>query len=131
MANTVNITTVNDGPRNICIHVYIASDGASGDITDQVLIDPADYGLPSTTRFGVQGIEYNFSGMSARIEFDSGLVDDNLIWVLGENNSSADLDRVGGLVDRSGLDGTGKIQITTTGLSSLGDEGSLLLCVRK
>ena len=131
MANIVNITTVNDGSKNLVVHVYLESDGSTGELADEVLIDPADYGLPSTSRLVIEHIAYNFSGFSSTIEFDTGLVEDKMIWVLGENSNSADFDRISGLKDRSGVDGTGKIQITTNGFLTAGDKGSILLHVRK
>lgn len=130
MANTVVITTVNEGPRNLVLHVYLASDGASGDIVDEVLIDPVSLGLPATTRLAIETISYNFAGFNARVEFDSGVVEDNMIWVLSEHNSEADFMSIGGLFDRSGIDGTGRVQLTTTGLGSVGDEGSIVISMR-
>lgn len=131
MANTVTITKINEGPRNIAVHVYIKSDGASGDLVDEVLIDPVDFGLEASHRFAIEDINYNFSGFDALIEFDTGLIDDKMIWVLGEQNSIADFCNIGGLVDRSGLDGSGKLQITTTGLAAATDQGSIIIRVRK
>ena len=39
MANTVQVTQVMDGSR-IVLHVWLQSDGASGDLNNYVLIDP-------------------------------------------------------------------------------------------
>ena len=131
MANTLTITKVNDGPRHLVIHVYLKSDGASGELSDAVLIDPVDLGLPASSRFVIEKIDYNFVGFSALVEFDTGLVDDKMIWVLGEANSKACFKDIGGLADRSGVDGTGKIQFTTTGFTALGDQGSMVMSIRK
>ena len=132
MANTVNITKILTGTRNTIIHVYIASDGVSGDMTDQVLIDPvADLGFSSKARMVVEKITHSFKGFDARVEFDTGLVDDKMIWVLTESSNEFDFRPMGGMKDRSGLDGTGKFQITTTGLDSAGDQGSMLIQVRQ
>ena len=40
MANAVTITKILDGARSAVFHVFIKSDGASGELVDQVLIDP-------------------------------------------------------------------------------------------
>lgn len=111
---------------------YFDSDGSSGDFTDKVLVDPVDdLGLPSTTRLHIERIQYNLSGFSARIEFDTGLVDDKQIWVLTEGTDNfVDFLPWGSLIDLSGADGTGKIQITTTGLGSVSDQGSLLIQIK-
>lgn len=132
MANTVNITKVIDGPRNVVIHVYIASDGASGDLVDQVLIDPVvDLNLKPTERMSVESITSSMSGFHARVEYDTGLVEDKMVWVITEHDSLASFQDIGGLKDRSGVDGTGKFQITTTGLTSVGDEGTFIFQVKK
>jgi len=131
MANTVTITTVNNGPRNLILHVYLKSDGAEGELVDEVIVDPIDFGLPSTTRFAIENIQYNFVGFDAVVEFDTGLVDDKMMWVLGETNDSTDFGFINGLKDRSGLDGTGKIQISTTGFTAVSDQGSMIIAVRK
>ena len=130
MANIVTITKVNQGPANVILHVYIASDGAAGELVDEVLIDPVSIGLAANSRFAIEDIKYNFMGFGARIEFDTGLVDDKMIWVLGENNSHANFKDINGLYDRSALDGTGKVQLTTSGFTSAGDQGSMVICIR-
>lgn len=132
MANTVAIRKIVDGPRNVVIHVYLASDGSSGELTDQVLIDPVvDLGLTVGERMSIECITSSMSGFHARVEFDTGLVDDKMIWVITEHDSIAKFEDIGGLRDKSGSDGTGKLQITTTGFTSLGDEGSIIFKVKK
>lgn len=133
MANTVNIVKLMDGPRQAIFHVYIESDGSSGEITDLVLIDPTQLspttkGVPSLT---IEEIWHSFAGFNAKLEYDS-LVD-TPVWVLTENNDHKTcLKEFGGLKDRSNLlDGTGKLLLTTVGFSSAGDMGSLVIQVRK
>jgi len=132
MANTVTITKINEGPRNAVFHIYLASDGAEGELTDQVIIDPvADLGLSTEERMVVDSICYSLSGFDARVEFDTGLVEDKMIWLLTPNNSFIDFTKFGGLKDRSGLDGTAKLQITTTGFSDATDQGSIVIHARR
>lgn len=130
MANTVAITKLIQG-RNSLFHVYFMSDGASGELVDQVLIDPvADLGLTSAERMVVYKIGYSFAGFVGRIEFDSGLIDDKMIWVINETSDAFDFKEFGGFKDRAGVDGTGKLQITTTGFTDVGDQGSLYIWVK-
>ena len=132
MANIVNITKILPGNYRSQFHIFIESDGASGELTDSVLIDPvADLGLTSSARLSIEMVTYNFSGFDARIEFDTGLVADKIIWVLPEgSDNEIDFNPWGGLKDQSGVDGTGKIQITTNGFTAAGDQGSMLIIVR-
>ena len=130
MANKVNATIVNDGAVHLVMHVYIESDGVSGDLSNEILLDPIDIGKPASNRFVIERVDYNFSGFSGVIGFESELVDKTLIWTLNEGNSLADFKLIGGLADRSGIDGSGKIQISTNGLSA-GDNGTMIIHIRK
>ena len=132
MANTVTITKILPGNHRSQFHIFLKSDGTSGELVDQVLVDPvADLGIPADSKIVIEMITYNFSGFDARLEFDNGLVDDNMIWVLpAACDNHLDFKPWGGLKDFPGLDGSGAIQITTTGFASVGDEGSILLMVR-
>ena len=132
MAHKVTITKILPGNHRSQFHIYLLSDGTSGELVDEVLIDPVtDLGIPSSSRLAIERITYSFTGFSSRIEFDTGVVDDKMIWVLPEKaNEPIDFNPWGGLKDQSGLDGTGKIQITTNGLTNAGSEGSILIMVR-
>ena len=135
MAHTVAVTKLLEGPRHVILHAYLKSDGVSEDLTKFTLIDPNsdDLAVPkgSTPSFVVEEIVYDFAGFDASMQFDSGLINDNYIWVLPEGSSErVDFRPFGGFKDRSGLDGTGKLTITTFGLLSVGDQGSLIIKLR-
>lgn len=132
MANTVKIKTLLSGPRHLLLAVYLASDGESGELVEFTLVDPVDYGLPAKSRLRLTALEYSLAGFDAVLEFGSGGVIPNFKWVLSESSQHpVDLAPWGNLIDDSSLDGTGKLQITTTGFTSSTDQGSLLLALRK
>lgn len=128
----ISVTTLNDGPRNAIVHVSILGDG-SGDLADEVVIDPAafDPPLPPVPALKISKLWYALVGFDARLEFDY-LVSDTPVWSIpGGETMCLDFDSFGGLTDSSpDLDGTGRLQITTSGLSE-GDFGSLVIWVRK
>lgn len=125
MANRIDITTLQDGPRFNVTHVYIQSDGAAGDLDSYELAAPAE------GRFTIESIRWAFTGFSAKLHFEI-LVDDTLIWVIPESSGNyIDFREIGGLKDRSATDGTGRILISTTGLATVGDEGSIILKLKK
>lgn len=135
MANTVTITKIIDGARSAVFHVFIQSDGASGDLTDQVLIDPSvdlDPRLGARPGLTIDQLWYDLSGFDARLEFEY-LVGDTAVWTLsGGNGVHMDFGQFGGLKDRSNpLDGTGKLMLTTNGLNAAGDNGTIIIKVRK
>ena len=131
MANIVNITPLIDGERVKVYHVYLKSDGASGDLDNYVLLDPEDFGKDAVPSYKVVDILFHFAGFDANIGFDSGLQTKNLIWVLPEGaDAQAKFGKYGGLTDRSSdLDGTGKLLLSTTGFTSSTDQGSMLIKV--
>ena len=127
----VTITTIHDGPRNAVVHVSIFADG-SGELTDQVLIDPAafDPPLPAQPALRIVKLWYDFTGFDAWLEYDY-LLSDTPVWSMsGSQPGYLDFECFGGLTDRSASDGTGKIQINTRGLDN-GDFGTMVLAVKK
>lgn len=134
MAHTVTVTKLLDGSRNAAFHIFIKSDEASADLADYVIIDPAisfDPAFPNTPSMTVDEIFYDLAGFDAYIEFDY-LLSDTPLWSMSANQfACAKFDCVGGLKDRSNeLDGTGKLQITTSGLTA-GKFGSIIIKVHK
>src|SRR3972149_10000682 len=130
--NTVNIKTLLNGPRMAIVSVYLKSDGASGELDSYTLIDPALLGMKPKERLSLDYIAYNFAGFDACIEFASGLTEPTFKWVISEGtNHPIDFRPFGGLLDDSGMDGTGQLQITTTGFTSSVDQGSMIIQVRK
>jgi len=130
--NTFNKKIINDGSKYIVLAVYIKSDGASGDFDGEVLIDPVDFGLKEGYRLRLQEVDYSFSGFDAVLEFETGESWTNLKWVLSESsNMAVDFQKWGNLIDDSPFTGSGKLLISTTGLTSSTDQGSLFLRVSK
>ncbi len=137
MANTVNVTVLENGPRHVFVHVYLRADGATGDMSGQTLVDPyaqlnvgtpGALGMAKDQRLRLGRIEYNFSGFDAVISFGSGDVTPNYKWVLTEGaNCPVDFRPWTFIMDNSGLNGNEKVLISTTGFTSTTDQGSLLI----
>lgn len=131
MTNTVNITTLMEGPRHVIVHVYIKSDGVEGEVVDQLIVDPATLVPPqaAVAKFDIEEIWWDFTGFGVRFEFNS--IPDYPIWTCNEQGNHADFRSFGGLHDRSGMDGSGGLQITTFGLDSASKQGTLVIKIRK
>lgn len=134
MANTVDITKIIDGEKWAIFHVYVRGDGATGDVSKQVIIDPALI-CPKQKRkpmFSITEIWSSLSGFDARIEFDY-LNDETGMWAIPRGNPShMCFDSFGGLKDRSPtLDGSGKLMLSTSGLLSADCCGTVIIKVRK
>ena len=131
MANRIEVTKLLDGPRNLIYHVYIESDGASGDIDEFVLVDPSNENMGSNTNFTIEDITWSFNGFAGKLSFEF-LIDHTLMWVMGAEGNYADFKKYGGLKDRGDpADATGKILFSTMGLAAEGDEGSFIVNLRK
>jgi len=128
MAHSLNVIPILQGKHKAIYHIGIVGDGSSPDLNREEIVIPSDFGLDSSARMVIELVEYNFTGFDGRLEYDSGLVDANLIWSLSRDISCNDFSRFGGIKDQSGLDGTGKILFSTSGLD--GGVGSMVLCVR-
>lgn len=133
MANTVAVKLLLNGDRNAIVHVYLRSDGASGELTNQTLIDPVvTLGMPAGSRLRLCRVEYNFAGFDAVLQYESGGVDPVWKWVMTEGtNAPINMEQYGNLVDDSSVDGTGKLQITTTGFTASTDQGSMIFKLLK
>lgn len=133
MANKVVLTKLLDGPRHVIMHLYLESDGASGEITDLVVVDPTQVipSLSAVPGLTIEKVLPSLNGFAVKIEFDS--VTDTPVWVLTEHDTdTVCFDCFGGLKDRSNpLDGSGKLLISTVGFTSIGDMGSIIFQVRK
>jgi len=134
MAHTIDVTTLIDGPRNAVFHIYLVCDGVTGDLSDEVLIDPLDL-VPNagqTPSLTIEEITYDLSGFSARLEFEY-LVGNTGAWTMaGDQSGHVCFNSFGGIKDRSGtLDGSGKLMISTKGFTSADDAGSIILKMRK
>lgn len=134
MANTVQVLITEGGflgSRNLIFTVNLQSDGITGDLVKYTIMDPMSLGLTSAARFSIYRIDYNFAGFDAIVEFDAGVITPTQKWVLTEgSNAPVDFTRVGGVKDTSGIDGTGKLQLTTMGFTSTQDAGSILFKLR-
>lgn len=128
----IAITKLQDGPRNAVFQIVFAGDG-SGDLTDEVVIDPAtsfDPALPAAPAMTIVELHYDLSGFDAWLEFDY-LVSDELIWSMsGDQYCEVDLTKFGGLKDRSPNGGQGKLKLSTNGLGN-NEHGTLIVWVRK
>lgn len=132
MANSVNITPLLDGPRHVIIQVYLANDGYSGELSNEVLYKICPETDPTVSRLTVEEVLFHFAGFDAKLTFDTGQVDKSVIWVLPEGAANhVDFRPFGGFKDRSGLDGTGTLLISTNGFTNNNAQGSVLIKLRK
>lgn len=131
MANRVDTTKILGGSRYLVYHVYMASDGASGELDGQVIINPSTEDMGDNTTFVVEEVQWGFVGFSGQLHFDE-LVEDTFIWVL-PNDAGPQMNFTpwGGLHDRGNpLDSNGQLKLSTIGFTEIGDVGSLIVKVR-
>ena len=129
MANTVTIRKLLDGSKLAVFHIYLASDGSSGELSDQVLVDASTLsGAP--TKLSICEIEYALTGFSGVLEFDA-TTDQPVLALVAETPVKHCYKDIGGIPDPSATGFTGDILLTTTGFSAAGDRGHITLVVKK
>ena len=141
MANFIQRVILQDSQRHVTMHFWFQSDG-SGDLRNEVVIDPV---------VDFQNSTFVYQGMSLAVEqiwWDSASIfgasfsgilsydnptQDQKIWSLGANPGDTHIDfcSFGGIKDKTGIDGTGKILLNTVGLVDLSAQGSLILTCKK
>lgn len=128
MANTVTKTAVVDGKHLAYVRVYLASDGSSGELTDEVLLDASALagGKNITTIHRVQG---SLTGFSAKLEFDA-TADVPFMTLAADTDFDYD-HRANPIPNNAGSGITGDVTITTSGFTASGDEGFLIFTVGK
>lgn len=137
MANTVNIRKLIDGPRHAVFHVFFRGDGVSGELVDQVIIDPMLDFTPKMIKgqhLSLVKVWYGLAGVDVRMGFKSSAQPGMLpVWVVpaGTMSGHVNFNEFGGISDKSGIDATGRLVISTTGLVSTADQGSLIIKVSK
>lgn len=133
MSHTVLITKINEGPRHVILHLYLKSDGVSPDLNGEVIFDPvADASPPlrKTQRMTIEEIWYDLDKFNMRFDFDD--LTDPPVWTMSTGASNhVRFDRFGGLVDRSGIDGTGKLLLSTIGFTDAAMQGTIVVKMRK
>ena len=133
MAHSIVVTKLVEGAKDVIFSTYLKCDGTSGEISNYVLIDPKvslTPALSAKSRFTITELWYDMTGFILRFAFDD--LNKFPVWTptaTGDNHIC--FDKFGGLKDRSGLDGTGKVLFTTVGFDSANKEGSFVIKVRK
>ncbi len=133
MPHTVQIIKEHDGERHLVLRIYIKSDGISADLNGFVLMDPTSTPSPTLKAKPFATIEEIWSdldGFTMRLDFDD-LVDPPAWTVSPGSGGHVDFQSIGGISDRSGLDGTGRLLLSTFGLDTAAKQGSIIIKMRK
>jgi hypothetical protein len=117
-----------DSAKRATIQIHLASDGAAGELTDEVLVDVSTLS-PAPSKVTVEQIWWDLVAFDLRLEFDAST--DTILWKLGAGEGYQDFRSFGGIKDNTGSGSTGDIMGTTNGFTAAGDEGTLLIVVRK
>ena len=119
-------TLLSDGPSKSILSVYLQSDGVEGELTNYILLDPKVDLTPTAKQLTVLQIWYSFSWFDALLSFDD--VSPYPSWMLTRDTGNYhDFRYFGGLKDRSGIDSTGKLFLTTTGFAPIGSTGTIII----
>lgn len=131
MAHTVTKTTLEEGARNLIQLINIAGDGASGDLSNTVLVDRSAFVPADGTEMVVEKIEGLLTGFTAALSFDA--TTDLVFLRLPDGDWFChDWKPIGGVSsNKAGAGAIGDILITTSGLSATTDVATFVLHMRK
>jgi len=134
MANTIQKNTILDGPRHAIIQAWFASDGVTGELSDEVLVDVSALsvaeGQTSISSLVVEKIFATTSGAAAELDFDR-TTNQGIIELPTDSEADYDFRKMGGGVYDHGTGSTGDIIMSTTGFADAGDDISIQIQVRK
>lgn len=134
MAHTLNLTKLEEGEAHATFHYFMKSDGASGELSAQTLVDPTTDFSPVLTagqRMIVKHIWYEVYGFNLTFLFGSSGTNWPF-WVLTPGvNSEHDWRYFGGIKDTAPATPNGKLLITTAGFATATSLGSFVIRVEK
>jgi hypothetical protein len=122
MANTVEVQTINDGPKNLVIHLHIDGDG-TGDLSNVNIIDISALNVPCA-KLRLVRLQAEFIGVSAELKWDA--TTPIHFMVIPDYDVNMDLEYCGGIPNNAGVGVTGDVLISTTGLGA-GDTGHAVM----
>lgn len=140
----VTRTVLNNGPKNLMLHVYLESDGSEGELQNFVLVDPTVYDtvitpdiLAPNMKLTIQQVWYSASWFDTFLSFDGAAP--KPYWVLPRDSEHYyDFRYFGGFADRlvdpqtiKSTDRTGKLLLSTIGYAPAGSIGSMVLEIKK
>lgn len=129
MANTVQIQTLQDGGKYAVIKAYLASDGASGELTDQVIFDASTFsGAPTDST--IVKMWAMTTGCAFNLEWDA-TTDVPVLNMPADMTENFDFECIGGLPNNAGTGKTGDILLNTSGFTAAGDQITLVLVIKK
>ncbi len=135
MSNLVTKQFISEGLTKAVLYVNIESDGNEGEFSNYVLIDPAVDLTPlltdtTTSQLSILQVWWSFSWFDATLSFDDLVPYPN--WTFTRDaDGYKDFRYFGGLKDRSGIDHTSKLLLSTNGFAPLGSKGNMVIEFRK
>jgi hypothetical protein len=123
MASSFTVTKIIDGTRETTIKIDITGDTTSN-FSKEIIFDPATYTNTGKSK-KLRKVQYCLNGFSGLIYWDAN-TDAQLVTFESSHYSEADFKEVGYLSNSSYTGYTGKILLTTVGLT-LGLSGYIIL----
>lgn len=129
MANTIAIRTHVDGPTSSVIQACFISDGSSGEITNQVVVDVSAL-TPVPKYVSITKIEYATAGCNVGLKFDA--TTDTPAWLIPPDSGGCfDFTAFGGIPDKKDTGYTGDVIASTAGFTAAGDRAAMMIYVKK
>lgn len=137
MAHKIVKTALKKGSRSSILHVYLESDGESGELTDyELFAQQGDPDFPENNDFDpnrspsdkmrIMRVWYASSWFDLELKFDA--LEKTTPWVLNRDGAGYfDFTYFGGLPDFSDAERFGKLLVSTSGFAETGARATLVI----
>jgi hypothetical protein len=132
MSNTIVKTLLNDGPKKAIVSLYLESDGVEGELKNYPVLDCVNDFVGGTRdmRMAILQVWYGFSWFDGILAFDD--LNPMPSWQLPRDTGGYyDFRYFGGVQDRTSIDRTSKLYLSTNGFAQLGSVGTIIIEVKK
>ena len=131
----VTTRKLEEGPRNLVLHVFFESDGVSGELDNHVLLPPKDFSPAQEAKPTLRIVQvwYALVWFDVVLKF-GGIVPRPALVLARDHGPNQDFCHFGGIADTDTVppsDNNGSLLVSTNGFAQAGSQGSLILALRK
>jgi hypothetical protein len=144
MANIVDYTLIEDGPKKAIVQFYFESDGNEGEFVNRVILDPyTDFAVPwqinpdadrltnpTPPRMTILQMWSSASWFDMTLSYEGVTVKPSFV-IARDSDFYMDFRYFGGVKDRVTDTPTGRLMLSTKDFAPLGSNGFLVLEVKK
>jgi hypothetical protein len=129
MAHTITNRLRNESDATWTIHVFLRSDGVTGELTDQRLLSSTELtpSLPAGAVLSVQEIWYSLTNFTVQVGWKTSGATLGAITLTSGSDNHMDFTRFAGVMDMSAGTSSGQLVISTVGFTTTAAFGHIII----